>query len=613
MDTKRKLFLFTSLLLILFSVAIMINAALNFRNYAYKSSIEKAKLTAEIVRDGLTAHMVNGIMEKRRVFLDSIARTKNIKKLWIVRSENVSKQYGKGLENEMPRDNLDKRVLETGQAVERLSESTAEALLRVTIPYTASAYSDPNCLECHNVKERDVLGAISLEFDISDIRRDGIFTLLKIAAITFVFIVLALFAVKIILRPYLAFFEMLQESLKRARLGDFSRKVEANVASRDIRAVADLYNLLIEKFQNTIGTIEHKLAILLKNPVVDSADPLENASRTIDLLSKIHRFKLTIEHDVSLPEIYDRIANVVREIMQTDHFVIFSVESKENRRDILYTTEPKPPCSEVSMELATECRAYRTGNSVNSDQFPDLCPHYHGSFAFYYCMPFSITENYSLIIMLLENDAARSARFQKSALTLQNYLENAKPVIESRLLMQKLHEKSMHDGLTGVYNRKFLEEFIDKVNQQADRHATRYAVLMLDIDFFKKVNDTYGHDVGDQFIKLLADTIVRSVRSSDIVARYGGEEFVVLLHESTPEGAEKVAETIRKRFEEQSLLVQGTHVSKTVSIGLSLFPEVAKTLREAIKYADVALYRAKEEGRNRVVVFTPEMFDSESY
>lgn len=613
MDTNRKLFLFTASLLILFSIAIMINAAINFRQYAYKNAIEKSKMTAEIVRDGLTAHMINGIMDKRAFFLRSIANTKDVKNLWIIRGKNVVKQFGDGLNNEHPRDEIDKEVLRTGKPIREIFETTDAAILRVTIPYKASAYSNPNCLNCHNVKEGDTLGAISLEFDISNIRREGIFTLVKIATITLIFILIAMIAVKILFKPYLNFFANLQESLKRARNGDFSLQVTTNIQTRDIRSVADLYNQLIEKFQKTIGAVEVNLAILLKNADEELTDPLEKASKTISLLSKINHFKNTIELDDSLSQIYSRIAFIIKREIKTENFIIYGVNSRDNKREIVYNNINKEVCSLDSMKDANKCRAFSTMNLVFSDQFPELCPHYKGEFKYYHCIPYQITESFSLVIILLTDNKEQANEFKKLSLTLNYYLENAKPVIESKLLMIQLHEQSLHDGLTGLYNRKFLEEFIDQATHQAERHKTRYGVLMLDIDFFKKVNDTYGHDVGDKFIKLLADTVKSIVRDSDIVARYGGEEFVVLLHESTLEGAEKVAKKIRKAFLEKYIFINGEKVKKSVSIGVAFFPGMASTIREAIKFADVALYKAKESGRNRVVVFDKDMYKEYSY
>ena len=616
MEISRKFFFFIASILVLFSIALMINAAINFRDYAYKNVIEKSKMTAEIVRDGLTAHMINGTMDKRAFFLRSISNTKDVKALWIVRGENVIKQYGEGLNSEKPKDEIDKRVLKTGKSIREIYEDTNKAILRVTIPYKATAYSHSNCLECHNVKEDETLGAISLEFDISDTRREGVYTLLKIAAITVVFLLITLVAVKIFIKPYLEFFENLQKSLKKARHGDFSLNVTTNIDTKDIQKVADLFNQLIEKFQKTIKAVESSLEILLKdsqNLDYNSKDPLEKASRSINMLSKINHFKNTIELDATLPQIYSRIAYILRSELKCENFIIYYIDSKENKKEIVHSTVKSNICSKESLENVTKCRAFSTKNSVYSDQFPELCPNYIGKFKFYYCIPYQITDDYTIVITLLSNSKDEIKSFKKHSLILNYYLENAKPVIESKLLMNQLHQQSLKDGLTGLYNRKFLEEFIDQATRQSERKKIHYGVLMIDIDFFKKVNDTFGHDAGDKFIQILAKIIKSSIRESDIATRYGGEEFVVLLYESSLEGAKKVAEKIRSSFEKEYIVVNGEKINKSLSVGIAYFPDMAKTIREAIKFADVALYKAKESSRNRVAIFDKSMYDEYSY
>ena len=607
METSRKLFILFTGTLTLFAIAIMINAAVNFRNYSYNNAIDKAHMAAEIVRDGLTAHMVNDMMDKRSHFLEMMSTGNDVKRLWIVRSKKVDEQYGKGFKSEMPRDEIDKKVLESGKEVDKFYEDFDNALLRVTIPYTASSYGKIDCLQCHRAKEGDVLGAVSLEFDISDLRREGLWTLAKIAMITVVFIVLSLLLVKYLVTPYIRFFKTLESSLKRAKHGDFSLKVQTDIDALDIRAVAKRYNELIEKFQNTVGRIEEKLAIFLKGSSHYCEDPLEKATHTIDMLSEIHRFKNTIELDRDLNQIYSRLATITSEIMSPEAIVIFDVDAVTRTRKVMFNSGAGSVCKPETLENTDLCRAFRTSAPVISDQYPELCPGYCGTYSFYYCIPFDITETRSLIITLLSDSKQKIERFKKEETVLRYYLENSKPVIESKLLMQQLEEKSLRDGLTGLYNRKFLEEMIDKINKQGSRHTTRYGVLMLDIDSFKMVNDTYGHDVGDTFIKLLVETINHETRSSDIAARYGGEEFVILLHEATPEGALKVAEKIRELFSKIPVSVKGKKINSTVSIGISFYPECAANMREAIKFADIALYKAKKSGKNRVVLFSEEL------
>ena len=140
------------------------------------------------------------------------------------------------------------------------------------------------------------------------------------------------------------------------------------------------------------------------------------------------------------------------------------------------------------------------------------------------------------------------------------------------------------------------------------------AILMADMDFFKKVNDEYGHESGDSVLKALAHIMQNAVRQSDLVIRYGGEEFLILLVDCHPEKfAEQIAEKIRSKVEDHQFRIEGGNLRKTLSIGVSEFPKDTTAFWEAVKFADVALYRAKEEGRNRVIRFDSSMWDAEDY
>jgi len=123
--------------------ATIINVSLNFRDYSIKSAVEKATMTAAIVKDGLTAHMVNGIMDKRQYFLNQISNNyDDVHALWLVRSDNVIKQYGNGFNNETLRDAIDTKVLTTGNMITEVNEHTNKIILRVTIPYKAKINSN---------------------------------------------------------------------------------------------------------------------------------------------------------------------------------------------------------------------------------------------------------------------------------------------------------------------------------------------------------------------------------------------------------------------------------------------------------------------------------------
>lgn len=164
---------------------------------------------------------------------------------------------------------------------------------------------------------------------------------------------------------------------------------------------------------------------------------------------------------------------------------------------------------------------------------------------------------------------------------------------------------AMRDGLTGLINHRTLHESLRTEKVRADRKKYNIGVLMMDIDHFKRVNDTYGHPVGDRVIKGIADTISGEIRKEiDIVARYGGEEFVVGLVETTAEGMIETAERIRKAVEKLVFDVhQAQPLKVSVSIGAFLVDPTFHDMKKAVNNADQALYRAKEGGRNRVVRF----------
>lgn len=170
---------------------------------------------------------------------------------------------------------------------------------------------------------------------------------------------------------------------------------------------------------------------------------------------------------------------------------------------------------------------------------------------------------------------------------------------------QKLEALSTVDGLTNVKNRRFFDEKILREWKRSHREQSPLSVLMVDIDHFKKVNDQFGHQTGDECLKAVADTIQKAIkRSSDAVARYGGEEFAVILPGADSSDAAHVAERIRSAVESTSILISDHPFSLTVSVGVATrVPRSVEETETLLAEADSALYQAKDTGRNRVVVF----------
>lgn len=156
------------------------------------------------------------------------------------------------------------------------------------------------------------------------------------------------------------------------------------------------------------------------------------------------------------------------------------------------------------------------------------------------------------------------------------------------------------DGLTDLYNHRYFQDQMKFNVAQSMRYNQQFSLIILDIDFFKKFNDTYGHQVGDAVLKLVANTIKHNVRSTDIVCRYGGEEMSIILPNTTGEEAYMTAEKLCQKIKENKLKLSGEELGVTVSLGVSTYPQNGATPSELIAYADGKLYLAKNSGRNKV-------------
>ena len=174
-------------------------------------------------------------------------------------------------------------------------------------------------------------------------------------------------------------------------------------------------------------------------------------------------------------------------------------------------------------------------------------------------------------------------------------------VVDRQYLLHQAGQKELYqemsiiDALTGVYNRRHLDEILRREIERAKRYSHSISVLILDIDDFKKYNDTYGHPAGDELLKKLAGLLVETVRSVDMVFRYGGEEFVVFLPQTLKQGAVEVAKRI--------VNLTRQNLSTTVSLGLAAYPEDAKDMDDLLKKVDSALYQAKSMGKDRVCLW----------
>lgn len=170
---------------------------------------------------------------------------------------------------------------------------------------------------------------------------------------------------------------------------------------------------------------------------------------------------------------------------------------------------------------------------------------------------------------------------------------------------EKLRELSNRDGLTQLFNRRYVEEALGKEFNRARRYHSKLSVILTDIDFFKKVNDVHGHLAGDEVLREISRRLASGLRGTDTLGRYGGEEFLVVLPETDTQGAYVLAERLRKTVQAKPIEIEGASLIINISLGITELRESTAAYAQLIAEADLALYQSKENGRNCVTLFQP--------
>jgi diguanylate cyclase (GGDEF)-like protein/PAS domain S-box-containing protein len=251
-----------------------------------------------------------------------------------------------------------------------------------------------------------------------------------------------------------------------------------------------------------------------------------------------------------------------------------------------------------------ECWALRLGNAHYAHANGSIrCRHAHEGHRGYACVPFhGQGQILGLFHISVDVDPRSKRPARETEQRLQAMTDRVGPALSNLRLRDAMREMALRDGLTGLYNRRYLEDALNREVHRAERSGKPLAVIMIDIDNFKQFNDRHGHDAGDFVLSALARAIARHIRPSDLACRYGGEEFAVVL----PEAA---LETARHRAEEMRVAIRGTnltHLGQTLaapsaSFGVAMYRGQGTTAQDLMKAADRALYRAKHEGRDCVL------------
>ncbi|MDO9601650.1 MAG: sensor domain-containing diguanylate cyclase [Rhodocyclaceae bacterium] len=619
MNLKGKTMMFYVSTLAALLVVLTAFSALSFHYFSIYAAEMHARSVAETVKLGLTESMIHGTIDKRQQFLARLSAVPGVRQVRVIRGPAVVSQFGPGIaldhagvKNGGETGGID-LAMATGKASFEKASTGGELVYRALIPYVANDLGTPNCLQCHAVSVGTVLGVVAIDIPLAENRRNGI---LAVGLISLAVLLAALAGLAILRRmmnPLSDTAHAVQEVTAQAVGGDFSGRIQQRSAD-ELGAIALNINHLMEFLDREVTTIRTRVGQLMGHHLNDGGNQLALTAEMVEGLVTVSQFKQAIEEDQTKLDIYLRIADVLGQKYDFKRFSIYEVAASKNRMTpILVDGEIGVTCRYCDPQITVDssfCRARRTGHEVNAVDFPGLCTMFRPAEAgdSHICLPITQTGTAGCVVQLvIAAEHAPLARLLAPFVAV--YLREAGPVLEAKRLMEHLRENSLRDAMTGLYNRRFLEEYIGTLVSGTQRRKSSIAVLMLDLDFFKQVNDTHGHEVGDKVLKTLADVLLRNVRSSDIAVRYGGEEFLLALMDTGAEGGMKVAEKIRAEIEATKIPIAGGMLQKTISIGVAEFPGDSDTFWQIVKFADVALYAAKAGGRNRVVRFTPEMWD----
>jgi diguanylate cyclase (GGDEF)-like protein len=451
---------------------------------------------------------------------------------------------------------------------------------------------------------------------IQHLKRNALITLSLMIGAVALFSLVTLVVLLRLTRPIVFTAKEVERAVHRAIEGDFSSSIEVRTSDEIGKIGADM-NSLLAYLDDGLKRIS-SLVAQLTNHNNGNSNLLNATIDMVETLSEAAHFKQAIEEDETKAEIYSRLAAAIESVFDIHQYSIYEILPTANQMlPVTVDGEPQAACRWCDPQILIRnetCRARRTGHVVDGIATPGIC------FAF---MPPAETENYRHICFpIMQSGAVGSVlqivvppdqeqRITARVPHIGVYLREAAPVLEATRLMETLRESTLRDPMTGLHNRRFLEESVDALISQAQRRKSSLAFMMLDLDYFKMVNDTYGHDAGDAVLKAVARLIKQSVRGSDFVIRYGGEEFLILLQEAEPKTADDIAEKIRSAVAALKVQTSGGLLQKTISIGISSYPSDSDTFWQAVKFADVALYHAKETGRNRVVRFTKELWQDD--
>ncbi len=335
---------------------------------------------------------------------------------------------------------------------------------------------------------------------------------------------------------------------------------------------------------------------------------LDQVSEYLEQMAKLTAYTHDLQGVYTREEVYKQLSYVFESHFLLHEYILMEVSPSENYMTIAMQKHTDKHNLIISQDVVLNsdlCRAKRVAEEICSYPNPVLCPYFNCNHDEYIrcCLPMVMSGKvgaiFSFIVLKTEWDIRR-----KQLVFMRRYLDETAPMLSSLRLLQITREQSLRDPLTQSYNRRFMDAYIAQYEPITKRNDSHVGFLMIDIDYFKQVNDEFGHNSGDSILQQVVKVMFANIRSSDMLIRYGGEEFLILLPDVEPDALLSIGEKIRLAVEGYNfILPNGSKINKTISIGLAIYPNDSETFYKTIKCSDIALYTAKKLGRNRVISF----------
>lgn len=344
---------------------------------------------------------------------------------------------------------------------------------------------------------------------------------------------------------------------------------------------------------------ERKRAV---DEITRQAEVLEQGNRRLSLLGEMTGLLQTV---VSVEEAATIVGGYMAQVHVGDSGAIYLFRESRNLLDLLARWGDQEVAESV---VPDECWGLRRGQAYRppGPQPALRCKHVQqvDGPSEYLCLPMMVEGGALGLLHVIVGDESPTIG-EADALFARRMSEQLGLALANLRLREQLRVEAMEDALTGLFNRRFLEISLDREFARATREKKSVALVMLDIDRFKRFNDTHGHDAGDVALRQLGQVLMESCRATDLACRFGGEEFAVVLPDVTREAMGAWAERLLERVRLMKVVAEGLVLPKlTVSIGIAFFPEHGETTAEVIRAADQALYAAKKAGRDRYAFST---------